>query len=77
MTALFEPDQVRAAIVVADATVGFPLPDTAETKQMLAEAITPALEALPSHHDCEMVRHALMTMFVMGLAVGVELERRS
>lgn len=74
---MFTPDQVRAAIVVADQAVGMPLPDGFDTALLLNESITPALEAVPPHHRCEVVEHALKTMFLMGLAVGIHLERES
>lgn len=70
----FTEDQVHAA-VLASATAAFPFPESEGTLQMLSDAILPALEDLPPHHDCAKVREALMAVFAMGVAVGAELER--
>jgi hypothetical protein len=53
----------------------FPLAEVPETARVLDDAIAPAVEALPSHLQCEMVEIALKTVFTMGVAAGVELER--
>lgn len=53
----------------------FPLVEDGETARVLQDAALPALEDLPPHHNCEVVRMALEAMFVMGVAAGLELGR--
>lgn len=54
----------------------FPLPEDETTAVLLANAVQPAVDSLPSHLQCEAVAMALSTMFVMGLSAGAELGRR-
>jgi hypothetical protein len=53
----------------------FPLAEEPATVRVLSDAIAPALEDLPPHLVCEMVEIALKTVFTMGVAAGIELER--
>lgn len=70
MTVLLEPDEVRAA--VAKTLHGFPLPTNGDSRDLLHSIALPVLEELPPHLQCEVVGHALMTVFTMGLAAGYE-----
>lgn len=71
---VYTPAEVRTA-VAASMAGPFPLPETEDTVVLLRDAVKPALDDLPSHLNCEVVRLALETMFVMGLAAGAALGR--
>ena len=60
-------------LAVAQASVA-DIPLTPDALDVAARVTIPALESLPSHLCCEAVSQALLTMFVMGIGVGVELK---
>jgi hypothetical protein len=76
VTTQFTATEVIAAVIRAN-ELPFPLVEDEQTGQIMADAIYPALQELPPHHCCEVVEAALKTMFVMGIASGLELARGS
>jgi hypothetical protein len=74
---VYSAKDLKVAVALSNTRPKFPLRSDSETGQILRLAINPALGGLPSRHDCEAVRLALETMFVMGVAAGIELERGS
>ena len=71
----FTAEDLRAAAARMTDDLAFPLTSDLATAFVLNDVIAPALEDLPAHLNCEVVRHALQTLFVMGLDCGIQLER--
>lgn len=72
---LYTSADLVVAVKAANAAE-FPLVADIEMARVFADAVQPALEDMPPHLNCEVVKLALETLFVMGIAAGLELERR-
>jgi hypothetical protein len=73
----YTANDLKVAVALTSARPRFPFLDAPELSAVLNDASAPALDDMPSHLNCEVVKYALQTMFIMGVACGIELERGS
>lgn len=71
----FTADELVEATRRANAALEFPLKHDLQIALILDDVIAQAVKELPPNQDCEVVRNALKTLYVMGIDCGIQLER--